>query len=289
MSIGRPGDSRRSGGLELETTRRPVGVEERRLVTPVGIRSGRWGTLLFEVMLIAVAALLYSLVRGITDDRVGAAFDNAARVVSFERGVGLYVEPDLQAAVIDSDFVVKAANALYMAYWPIMIGTLVWLLVWHPHRYRLFRNAVLVSGAFSLAVFAVYPLAPPRFVDGLGIVDTIAAHSPGYRDMNASALVNEYAAMPSLHVGWTLLVAIAVISLTRSPVVRIAAATLPVLMLIATVLTANHYIVDGLAGSAIVVAGLAIAMALRRRADNEHPARAVVKDGRWVEGSDGRE
>ena len=97
-------------------------------------------------------------------------------------------------------------------------------------------------------IFALYPLAPPRFLPEHGFVDTIAANSAGYRDFNASALVNEYAAMPSLHVGWVLLVSIAIMNLVRSRAVRATAAVLPIAMFGAIVLTGNHYIVDGIAG-----------------------------------------
>lgn len=224
----------------------------------------RWVLVVREAAFITAAALLYSLVRGLTDDRTLLALANAERVISFERALGIFVEPELQAAVLDSSAVVISANAIYLAYWPIVIGVLGWLLTSHPARYSFYRTAVLVSGAISLVVFALFPLAPPRFLPDHGFVDTIAVHSAGYREGNASALVNEYAAMPSLHLGWILLASIAVTTLVRRRAVRVAAASLPVLMLAAIVLTANHYLVDGLAGGVVVLSGLAIAIALRR-------------------------
>lgn len=234
------------------------------------IRQRRYAFLAREATLIAVAALLYSLVRGLTDDRVSAAHGNAEQVIAFERALGIFVEPDLQAAVLDNTLVVDAANAIYIAYWPIIVVTLGWLLVRHPRRYLFYRNALLASGTLSLVVFAAFPLAPPRFLPEHGFVDTIAARSDGYRDFNASALVNEYAAMPSLHVGWVLLASIAMITLARRRVVRAAAAALPVLMFGATVLTANHYLIDGPAGATVVLLGLAIATALRSRPSRTH-------------------
>jgi hypothetical protein len=221
-------------------------------------------------VLVAAAVLLYSLVRGFTDDRVEAAFDNAAHLISFERALGIFREPDLQETVLGSDLAVDAMNAVYIAYWPIVVGTLAWLLFRHPGQYRFFRNALMASGVVSLAVFAVFPLAPPRFLPEYGFVDTIAVRSGGYRDMQASALVNEYAAMPSLHVGWVLLAAVAFFTVSRRLIVRAAAATMPLLMWAATVLTGNHYFVDGLAGSVVVLIGLTIAAALHRRRPSEH-------------------
>jgi membrane-associated phospholipid phosphatase len=212
---------------------------------------------------IAVAALFYSLVRGLTDDRVDAAFDNAERVIAFERWLGIYVEPDIQDVALRSSQLIDLANAIYIAYWPIVFGTLLWLLLRHRAMFPLFRNALLASGAMTLVVFALFPLAPPRFLPEHGFVDTIAAGSEGYRSFNASALVNEYAAMPSLHFGWVLLVGIALFTLAQHPAVRAAGLIFPILMMASIVVTGNHFIVDGLVGGAIVVAGLGIAHGLR--------------------------
>jgi len=237
----------------------------------------RWRTTLQEVAFIATAALLYTLVRGLTDERVPVAFANADGVISFERALGIFVEPGLQAAVLQRESVVDVVNAVYIAYWPIVVGTLVWVMLRHPWHYPLYRNAVLTSGAVSLVIFALYPLAPPRFLPEHGFVDTIAANSAGYRDFNASALVNEYAAMPSLHVGWVLLVSIAIMNLVRSRAVRAAAAVLPIAMFGAIVLTGNHYIVDGIAGGVVVLIGLATARALRRRHAGANPTITICR------------
>ncbi len=218
-----------------------------------------------ELGLIASAGLAYSLVRGLTDDRVDDAFANAETVVDAERASGIFIEPAVQDAALGSDLLTNLANAIYIAYWPMIIATLGWLLIWRPGAYPLYRNGLLVSGVFALALFAVFPLAPPRFLPHHGFADTIALHSDGYREFNASALVNEYAAMPSLHFGWVLLAAIAVVRLSQRRLVRVLAAGAPVAMLWAIVATGNHYVVDALAGGAVVVAGLSVAHWLSHR------------------------
>lgn len=222
-------------------------------------------TILRELVFVGTAALLYSLVRGLTDDRVDLAFANAERLISFERGLGIFVEPRIQGWAVASDVVVNMANAIYILYWPIIVGTLVWLLARRPQAYGFYRNALLASGGFSLAVFALYPLAPPRFMPEHGFVDTIAAHSQGYREFNASALVNEYAAMPSLHFGWVLLAGIAIYRLVDHRLAKAAAVALPVLMLSAIVLTGNHYLMDAIVGGAVVMGGLGVAALVARR------------------------
>jgi hypothetical protein len=212
-----------------------------------------------ELALVAGAGLAYSLVRGLTDDRVGIAFENAERVVDAERAAGVFVEPAVQDAALASGMLTNVANAVYISYWPLIIGTLGWLLIWRPATYPLYRNALLISGLLALGLFALFPLAPPRFLPHHGFADTIAMHSDGYREFNASALVNEYAAMPSLHFGWILLAAIAVVRLADQPAVRAIAASAPAVMLWAIVATGNHYLVDALAGGAVVLTGLAAA------------------------------
>jgi hypothetical protein len=259
-----------------EATRTPSLPRERREVLPdqtpdvrepppgIGARR-RWHTMLRELGFVGTAALLYSLVRGLTDDRVDLALTNAQRLISFERGLSIFVEPRIQNWAVGSDVIVNLANAVYIMYWPIIIGALLWLLARRPAAYSFYRNALLGSGGFSLAVFALFPLAPPRFMPEYGFVDTIAARSDGYRDFNASALVNEYAAMPSLHFGWVLLAGIAIYRLADHRVARAVAVALPVLMLSAIVLTGNHYLMDAVVGGAVVLGGLGVSHLLAAR------------------------
>lgn len=238
----------------------------------------RWSTIAGEAAFIVAAWLLYSLVRGLSDGQVGRAFANADSVITAERALGIFVEADIQRAALGS-VLIDLANAVYSAFWPIILGVLGWLLIWHPKQYRLYRNALLVSGGFSLAVFALYPLAPPRFLPEHGFVDTIAAYSDVYAGFSASALVNDYAAMPSLHVGWVLLMCIALWRVARWRAVRIGAVVVPVLMFAATVVTANHYFVDGVAGGLVIGTALATATGLRNLGDSDHAPASMARIG----------
>lgn len=235
----------------------------RRVVIGDAVRSIGWRSVAREVILLALGALLYSLVRGMTDDRVELAYANAERLISLERDLGIFIEPDLQGAVVGSSLAVDVANAIYIAYWPIVLGTAVWLLFTRRAMFALYRNALLLSGLFGLVAFAAFPLAPPRFVGGF--VDTIAAESDGYRSFNASALVNEHAAMPSMHFGWVLLVGIAISTLASNRAVRAAGIVLPVLMLASIVVTGNHFLLDAVVGGVVVLAGLGLASWARTR------------------------
>ncbi|MEU4392755.1 phosphatase PAP2 family protein [Kribbella sp. NPDC023855] len=211
-----------------------------------------------EAGLITSAVILYFVVRGLIDGRVAIAFGNADRVIGLERWAGIFVEPQLQAATTDHSWLVETLNAIYIyGHWPVVVITLAWLLLRHRDEYARFRNAILVSGAIGLVIFAAFPVAPPRFLPEFGFVDTVTENSSAYRVLQPPAFVNQYAAVPSLHFGWNLLMGIAWASLAGSAAARLFGVVMPVLMLAAIVLTANHYLVDGIAGGTIALIGLA--------------------------------
>ncbi|WP_116949262.1 phosphatase PAP2 family protein [Jiangella endophytica] len=238
----------------------------------------RLATAAKEIAFLLSAALLYTLVRGLTSDRVDAAFRHADDVISFEKALGIHVETELQSLILDHEWAVDAANGFYIyGYWPVFVLTLVWLIARRPAAYPFYRNALLASGAFSLVIFAFYPLAPPRFLPWHGFVDTISQQAPTYREMNSPTFVNEYAAMPSLHFGWILLLGIAWVALSRVLVVRIIGATMPLLMFAAIVLTGNHYVVDAIVGGGVVVAGIGVAV-LIERFKRQRAVQAAIQD-----------
>jgi hypothetical protein len=235
-------------------------------VTPSRDAHGRhhpgWRGLLGQVVVVVLAVLAYFGVRGLTQSDAAAAEENAREVVAFERGLGIDVEASLQDAIVHHDLIVTLANWVYIyGHWPVVVATLVWLLMTAPGEFRLLRNAMFASGAIGLVIFALYPVAPPR-LGVLDVLDTVTDRSSSYRTLQPPGLINRYAAMPSLHFGWNLLVGVALWRSTRSTALRAFAVTMPVLMAWAVVLTANHYVVDVLAGGAVALAGLVIARSL---------------------------
>ncbi len=139
---------------------------------------------------------------------------------------------------------------------------------------------MFISGAIGLVILILFPVAPPRLMPA-GFVDTVTELSTSYRVLQPPSLINKFAAVPSLHVGWNLLVGILIFTTSRNRLARLFALGGPLLMATAVVLTANHYIVDAVAGSIVALAGLAGAVALRRVHDRrerrhastfEHPS-----------------
>jgi membrane-associated phospholipid phosphatase len=127
------------------------------------------------------------------------------------------------------------------------------------------RDAMMISGLLGMAIFVSYPVAPPRLVGDLDMVDTVTESSEAYRVLQPPAFVNQYAAMPSLHSGWDLLVGIAIVTAATTAFVKAIGYAMPVLMTISVVVTANHYILDVVAGVTLVLIGHAVALRLERR------------------------
>lgn len=223
------------------------------------VRTGRQA-LLAEITLLLPAGLFYFLVRGLMDARASDAIANAWRLIDFERSLGIFFEPELQESLLRSTVLETTVNWIYIwMHWPVVIGTMVWLIARRPHEnYRVYRNAFLLSGAIGMCIFALHPVAPPRLVPGLGLVDTVTLNSHSYRVLQPPALTNPYAAMPSLHFGWNLLFGIALVRESRNRAIRAFGLIMPMLMFVSIVLTANHYVVDGLAGGALALASLLV-------------------------------
>ncbi len=212
--------------------------------------------LLRQVATIAIAVFLYFFVRGLVDAREDDAIRDARWLIDLEQRLGFFWEPRLQAWALAVGPLRTVANWVYIwGHWPVIAATLVWLVVRHRDAYAPYRNALLLSGAVGLVIFTLYPMAPPRFMDAYGFVDTITLHSYSYRVLQPPSLVNQYAAMPSLHCGWDLLMGIA-IARHAPRRLRWIGYVLPVAMVSAVVLTANHYILDAVAGMVLVMASL---------------------------------
>ncbi|TCC30734.1 phosphatase PAP2 family protein [Kribbella speibonae] len=163
-----------------------------------------------ELAVIAGGIVLYFGVRGLITTRIDVAYRNAESIVGLERSTGTFVEPRLQQVVIDRGWLAEVAGYVYIyGHWPVLLITLVWLLIRHREAYRRFRNAMLLSGGAGLVIFALFPVAPPRFLTAYGFVDTVTERTSAYRVLQPPAFVNQYAAVPSLHFGWNLLMGIA--------------------------------------------------------------------------------
>ena len=240
-----------------------------------------------EILLLASTLPLYYLVRGSAHERVGEALVRGTQLVNLEKSLGIFWEVELQQLVLQYDWLVQFLNAFYLYGHLPVIGVLaVWLYFRHRPQYLLMRNAFLISGAIGLVVYVTFPVAPPRFLPELGFVDTIVDQYDTGRPLTPAFFVNEFAAMPSLHFGWNLLVGAALWMASKNVLLRAFAVLMPLFMLADIVLTANHYILDAAAGMLVVIVGAAIAFGVRDLVSKrwpQHPRTATQKAVRsWL-------
>ncbi|GAA0733276.1 hypothetical protein GCM10010199_51290 [Dactylosporangium roseum] len=215
--------------------------------------------------------LAYKAGRLLVDGRVSDAFANAGLVWHVERALRLPDEAGFQQLLLGSDGLIRAANIYYaVVHFPATVAFLLFMYFFRPEHYVRFRRMLAWLTAMGLVIHFAFPLAPPRMLGGLGLVDTAAAYGPSvYGPPQTDTLSNQYAAMPSLHVGWAIVVAAGLIVATRSRW-RWLWAVHPLLTTIVVVGTANHYWIDGLVIGALV-AGLLTATAKHTTAVPEIP------------------
>ncbi|MCL6643452.1 MAG: phosphatase PAP2 family protein [Dehalococcoidia bacterium] len=211
-----------------------------------------------ETAIVLAGFLAYEAARFQVVSEPEPAIRNARRIVDLEAAFGLFRERELQQLLAGPGPVTAAWNVIYShALLAVVIGALLWLAVADPARYRLYRNALGISTVLAIALIAWYPVAPPRLVPGLGIDDTVVAAGDVHR------FANEYAAIPSLHVGWLALTGW-ILALPLRGRARPAVMLGPGLgMLLVVIVTGNHFWLDGVAGVAVTIGP---ALVLRRRA-----------------------
>jgi membrane-associated phospholipid phosphatase len=228
-----------------------------------------------DAAVVLTGIVVYFGVRGVTAGSPDTARDHALDILALEKTLGLDVEAGVQALLVDIGPLTTLANWVYIwGHWPVIAVTLVWLALHNRTVFLRLRNAMIASGGLGLCVYTTYPVAPPRLLDR-GFVDTVTEQSNSYRVLQPPAFVNQYAAMPSLHVGWDLCVGLALVAAAGTLTVRTLGRLMPVVMAAATVLTANHYVLDVLAGAAFGLAGWAIALQLEKRRERRAAAPAA--------------
>lgn len=225
-------------------------------------RSRYGAQMLVEIGICGGLLLIYRFIRTLNRTDLGRAFHHAREVVRLENWLGMPFEDDLQAFLLDHPTLIKLLNHYYIWFhFPVVIGLLVWLYLRHPQRYRPYRNLLAFSTFSGLIIHLIFPLAPPRMMDGF--VDTMAKYGPSIYPANAlDGAANQIAAMPSLHFAWALIEAIAVISVLSSRW-RWAIVVHPILMTLSIIATANHWWIDAAAAAILVLLGIVLYRGLR--------------------------
>lgn len=233
-------------------------------------RSRYGAQMLVEISIVAGLLMIYRSIRTLNRTDLQTAFSNSRDIIRFESWLGLPFEDNLQGFLLDHPNFIKMLNHYYIWFhFPAAIALLLWLYLRHSEAYRSFRNLMAFSTFTGLIIHLLFPLAPPRMMDGF--VDTMARYGPAIYPANPlEGAANQIAAMPSLHFAWAMIEAIAVVSVLTSRW-RWVVVIHPVLMTLAIIATANHWWIDAAAAAFLVVTGIALWRVLT----------AWVGDRRW--------
>jgi PAP2 superfamily len=222
-------------------------------------RSGRESllrTVGLELLLVAGLYVAYRYARVLVGHSSAVAFGNASDLIAWERALRLPNELDVQQLLLSSETVTRVANIYYAGvHFPLTAVFLIWLFVRARDRYREIRTSMALLTGMAMVIHAAFPLAPARMLDGLGFVDTAAMYGPTVYEKapEADTVANQFAAMPSLHFGWAVVVAMGVIRVSRSSWRWLWIAH-PTITLLVIVGTGNHYWADAAVAGVLLFA-----------------------------------
>ncbi len=244
-----------------------------RPISYIGSRLPRgWSDLLLQLGLFFCIYQGYQLVRGLSEAKQTLALANAERIISLERSLGLFVEGHVQAFALKADWLIDGANWMYVnSHFIITTSFLVWLYLARNEYFYFVRNMFMVAMLLALTGYLLYPTAPPRLVADSGLLDSLAAVSHLNTDSSAvSLLVNKYAAVPSMHIGFATMIAGTAIMLVRSKALKVLWAFYPLVVLFVVMSTGNHFWFDGAVGVLVAATSALIASRVLAPVRPEH-------------------
>jgi hypothetical protein len=210
-----------------------------------------------QILLFGFTYYVYSLVRGAANGQAVAAFQHARQLISLERTLHVFIEPSIQAWASGSHLLIAVSTWVYInAQSSITLAALAFLYLFHNQRFYFVRNMFVVAMVVALLGYVLYPTAPPRMLPEWGFFDSVSDLTGVHPD-NASvnSFFNQYAAVPSMHVGFAVMIGVTMARVIGSWLARACWLIYPLVITFVTVVTANHYLIDAVFGA--ITAGLA--------------------------------
>ncbi|MFG3472313.1 bifunctional glycosyltransferase 87/phosphatase PAP2 family protein [Streptomyces sp. NPDC047982] len=231
--------------------------------------------LLLELLLIRVVYSAYSQVRLAATAGRGTAERHGAQIHSFERLLHIDIEHRVNHAVVEIGWLRGFFDFYYTTFHFIVPLTILGVLyVRRPADYRWVRSSIGFATILALVGFWLYPLAPPRLMPGLGFIDTVNGvqdfAKPDYGTL--TSMTNQYAAMPSLHFGWSLWCGVVVVMLAPKPWMKALGLLHPLFTVSAIIATANHWVLDAVGGATVVALGFGLTYVLAGPRELRAPA-----------------
>ncbi|MFH8724599.1 phosphatase PAP2 family protein [Streptomyces termitum] len=225
-------------------------------------RSPRRPRIWFELLLIAISYWVYSLIRNAVPEQKAEALKHADWIWKAEGSLGLAFEHAVNHAVNSVTWLIVAMNYYYATlHFIVTIGVLVWLYRRQPGRYAAFRTVLFATTAVALVGYYLYPLAPPRLMESKDFIDTVLMHHTwgSMASGDLKHVSNQYAAMPSMHIGWSTWCGLTIFFLAKVPWARVLGLLYPVATLVVIVATANHFWLDAVGGLLCLAFGFLVA------------------------------
>ena len=209
-----------------------------------------------QLAVVVGAFAAYEVARHAMQPNWAQAFANARRIESVEQVLGVAWEQSLQRAFLAIPDLIQALNIFYfVGHFVFTAVFFVWLYRRSWDGFRSFRDAFLIATAISVVIHWLFPTAPPRLA-GVGLEDTLLVLSGiDIGSPTSAAYSNPVAAVPSLHAAYALGVGIGLIRYGRSRLVRVAGVLYPPLVIVTIVVTGNHFVLDAVAGIAVLGVG----------------------------------
>jgi hypothetical protein len=225
-----------------------------------------WRDLLRQIVLFCGAYFLYRLVRGQVDGRASDAFENARHIIGAEQSLGLFVEPAVHAWAEAQGWVADGASWMYVnSHFTVTTVALAFLYLRRNEHFYFVRNMFMVAMGIALVGYVAFPTAPPRLMPEWGFQDSVADFT-GIDDRTAGALFNPFAAVPSMHVAFALMLGLSMAGIARHRAVRVLWRCYPAVVTFVVIATANHWWFDAYLGAATAAASALAAQALLARA-----------------------
>jgi len=227
-----------------------------------------WGDLGRQIGLLVLVDLAYETVRGLADGQRSVAFAHGRAIMDAEKATGTFFEPGLQALFLPTQWVVDFANQVYMnSQFAVVVTFFFWLYFFRNDAYYFVRNMFMVSMGLALVGYALYPTAPPRMFPEHGFVDTMVDYASINHDSAlAKAFINPYAAVPSMHCAFALMVGVSASRLSRHTVPKVLWLCWPLLIAWVVIVTGNHYWLDIALGWGVAAIAALVAQRLLARA-----------------------
>jgi membrane-associated phospholipid phosphatase len=226
--------------------------------------------LLRQIILFCGAYWLYRLVRGQVYDQSAAAFENARDIVDAERALGLFIEPAIQSWAIGTGWVEQVCAWMYInTHFVVTTCALAFIYLFRNAHFYWIRNMFMVAMALALVGYVAFPTAPPRLLPELGFADSVAHFTGVTSGESVNALFNPYAAVPSMHVAFALMLGIPLVRICRRRWAKALWSVYPAVVTLSVVVTANHWVLDAVAGAAVAAVSAVAAQTLLARARPE--------------------